>query len=71
MSAVCDICGKRPGFGKRVSHSDRAHGGPPRREQAAPERVHLMPEGRQGHSRLMATARGCVLLDVFGFLDSR
>ena len=23
MSAVCDICGKRPGFGKRVSHSHR------------------------------------------------
>jgi large subunit ribosomal protein L28 len=23
MAAVCDICGKRPGFGKRVSHSHR------------------------------------------------
>jgi large subunit ribosomal protein L28 len=23
MAAVCDICGKRPFFGKRVSHSHR------------------------------------------------
>ena len=23
MAAVCDICGKRPGFGNRVSHSHR------------------------------------------------
>lgn len=23
MSSVCDICGKRPGFGKRISHSHR------------------------------------------------
>ncbi len=23
MSAVCDICGKKPGFGNSVSHSNR------------------------------------------------
>ena len=23
MAAVCDICGKKPGFGKAVSHSHR------------------------------------------------
>lgn len=23
MASVCDICGKRPGFGKSVSHSHR------------------------------------------------
>ncbi len=23
MSAVCDVCGKRPRFGKRLSHSHR------------------------------------------------
>jgi large subunit ribosomal protein L28 len=23
MAAVCDICGKKPGFGMRVSHSHR------------------------------------------------
>ena len=23
MAAVCDICGKKPGFGKSVSHSHR------------------------------------------------
>ena len=23
MAAVCDVCGKRPGFGKSVSHSHR------------------------------------------------
>ena len=23
MSSVCDICAKRPGFGKRISHSHR------------------------------------------------
>jgi large subunit ribosomal protein L28 len=23
MAAVCEICGKRPGFGKQVSHSHR------------------------------------------------
>ena len=23
MSAVCDVCAKRPGFGKSVSHSHR------------------------------------------------
>lgn len=25
MAAVCDICGKAPGFGKSVSHSHRRH----------------------------------------------
>ena len=23
MASVCDVCGKRPGFGKSVSHSHR------------------------------------------------
>jgi large subunit ribosomal protein L28 len=23
VAAVCEVCGKRPGFGKRVSHSHR------------------------------------------------
>lgn len=23
MAAVCDVCGKKPGFGKSVSHSHR------------------------------------------------
>ncbi len=23
MASVCDVCGKRPGFGMRVSHSHR------------------------------------------------
>jgi large subunit ribosomal protein L28 len=25
MSAVCELCGKGPGFGMRVSHSHRRH----------------------------------------------
>lgn len=25
MAAVCDVCGKGPGFGKSVSHSHRRH----------------------------------------------
>ena len=61
MAAVCDICGKGPGFGKSVSHSHRRTSRRwdpnvqtvhvvtrPGRQQAAPERLHVLHQGRQG-----------------------
>ena len=59
MAANCDVCGKGPGFGHSISHSPtdapsvagtlniqrvRAGWASPQ----APERVHQLPEGRQG-----------------------
>ena len=61
MAAVCDICGKGPGFGKSVSHSHRrtSRRWNPNiqsvRVEVAPgnpqaqERVHVPPEGWQDH----------------------
>ena len=60
MAANCDVCGKGPGFGHNISHSHRrtkrrwnpniqrvramvgAH-------PEAAQRLHLLPQGRQGH----------------------
>ena len=65
MAAVCDICGKGPGFGKSVSHSHRRTSRrwnpniqtvrtvePPGRQQEARQRVHVVHQGRQGLARL-------------------
>ena len=70
MAAVCDICGKGPGFGKSVSHShrrtsrrwdpehpDRARRDPPRRQQEAHQRLHVLHQGRQGLPRLISPKR--------------
>ncbi len=67
MAAVCDICGKGPGFGKSVSHSHRrtsrrwdpniqtrARRDPSRRQQEAHQRLHVVHQGRQGHPRLIS-----------------
>ena len=59
MASVCDVCGKKPQFGMRLSHSHRrtkrrwnpniqrvravVNGTP-----EAGQRLHLLPEGRQG-----------------------
>ena len=62
MAANCDVCGKGPGFGHSISHSHRrtkrrwnpniqtvrAMVGN-RQDPEAPQRVHLLPQGRQGH----------------------
>ena len=61
VASVCDVCGKRPGFGNNVSHSHRRT---PRRwnpniqrvrakvDGVAPaaERVHLVHQGREGRA---------------------
>ncbi len=61
VASVCDVCGKGPGFGNNVSYSHRRT---PRRwnpniqrlrvkvgtDAQAPERLHLLHQGRQGHS---------------------
>ena len=61
MAAVCDICGKRPGFGNRISHSHRRT---PRRwnpniqvvratverDAQAAARVHVLHQGRKAHA---------------------
>ena len=65
MASVCEVCGKKPQFGMRISHSHRrtkrrwnpnvqkvraiVNGSP----QAAP-RLHLLPQGRQGPEALAA-----------------
>ena len=64
MSSVCDVCGKKPIFGMKLSHSHRRTkrrwnpnmqrvraivNGSPKRVQ----RVHLLPQGRQGRQALM------------------
>ena len=65
MAAVCDICGKGPGFGKSVSHSHRRTSRrwdpniqtvhvvePSGRQQEARQRLHVLHQGRQGRPRL-------------------
>ena len=42
MAAVCDICGKKPFFGMRVSHSHRRT---PRRWNPNVQRVRAMIDG--------------------------
>jgi large subunit ribosomal protein L28 len=42
MAAVCDICGKKPYFGMRVSHSHRRT---PRRWNPNVQRVRALVEG--------------------------
>ena len=42
MAAVCDICGKGPGFGNRVSHSHRRT---PRRWNPNIQVVHAVVSG--------------------------
>ena len=42
MASVCDICGKRPGFGNRVSHSHRRT---PRRFNPNIQVVHATVDG--------------------------
>ena len=60
MASVCDVCGKGPGFGNNVSHSHvrtRRRWNPNIQtvraivsgHAQAPERVHLLHQGRQGH----------------------
>jgi large subunit ribosomal protein L28 len=42
MAAVCEICGKKPFFGMRVSHSHRRS---PRRWNPNVQRVHAIVNG--------------------------
>ena len=71
MSSVCDVCGKKPIFGMRLSHSHRrtkrrwnpniqrvraiVNGSPKRRE-----RVHLVPQGGQGRQARLSPMQGIV-----------
>jgi hypothetical protein len=54
MAAVCDICGKAPGFGKSLGseHPECAGRRASRRQQAPRQRVHVVHQGRQGRPRL-------------------
>ena len=59
MASVCDVCGKKPQFGMRLSHShrrtkrrwnpniQRVRAVVERYPEAA-QRLHLLPQGRQG-----------------------
>ena len=52
MAAVCDICGKRPGFGMRVSFS---HKRSPRRWNPNIQRIRIL-EGRTPRRRNVCTS---------------
>lgn len=43
MAAVCDVCGRGPGFGMQVSHSHRRS---PKRWSPNIQRVRALVEGR-------------------------
>ena len=71
MSSVCDVCAKKPIFGMRLSHSHRRtkrRWNPNiQRVRAivngiaqAGERVHVVPEGRQGRQGLAHRMQGTV-----------
>ena len=60
MAANCDVCGKGPSFGNTISHSHRRTSrrwnpniqrvrAMVRRYAQAYRRLHLVPQGRQGH----------------------
>lgn len=51
MSNVCDICGKKPGFGKNVSHS---HKKTPRRWNPNIQTATILVEGKQKRVRICA-----------------
>ena len=72
MAANCDVCGKGPSFGHNISHSHRrtkrrwnpniqrvSAGRRRGRDPEAAQRLHLVPQGRQGHplTRLTGTDR--------------
>ena len=65
MAAVCDICGKGPGFGKSVSHSHRRTSrrwnpniqtvhvvNRPGGNKQRAQRLRVLHQGRQGRPRL-------------------
>jgi large subunit ribosomal protein L28 len=52
MAAVCDICGKRPGFGMSVSFSHKRH---PRRWNPNIQRIKIL-EGRTPRRRNVCTS---------------
>ena len=54
MASVCDICGKGPGFGHRVSHSHRRT---PRRFNPNIQVVHAKVDGT---SRRMRVCTSCI-----------
>ena len=69
MAAVCDICGKGPGFGKSVSHSHRRTSRRwdpnvqtvhvvtrPGGNKTAAQRLHVLHQGRQSRPRLTSIA---------------
>ena len=75
MAANCDVCGKGPGFGHSISPLPPTHQAslepqhPARARMVAspqaPERVHQLPEGRQGHSRaLRSSSPACAVRGV-------
>jgi large subunit ribosomal protein L28 len=56
MAAVCDICGKGPGFGKSVSHSHRRTS---RRWDPNIQRVHAVT-GPGGNKKRMNVCTSCI-----------
>ena len=69
MAATCDVCGKGPGFGNSISHSHRrtrrrwnpniqTRARHRQRRTQAPERLHVVHQGRQGHPLADAVAAG-------------
>ncbi|MGE2690657.1 50S ribosomal protein L28 [Mycolicibacterium pulveris] len=55
MAAVCDICGKAPGFGKSVSHSHRRSS---RRWNPNVQTVHAAGPG--GNKKRMNVCTSCI-----------
>ena len=54
MSAVCDVCGRGPGFGMQVSHSHRRS---PRRWNPNVQRVRALVKG---HAKRMNVCTRCI-----------
>ncbi|MGZ4119649.1 MAG: 50S ribosomal protein L28 [Actinomycetota bacterium] len=54
MAAVCDVCGRGPGFGMQVSHSHRRS---PRRWNPNVQRVRALVNG---HAKRMNVCTRCI-----------
>ncbi|TET54971.1 MAG: 50S ribosomal protein L28 [Actinobacteria bacterium] len=49
MANICEVCGKKPQFGKKVSHSHRKT---PRRFSANIQKVRVKEDGKIIHKRV-------------------
>ncbi|MEJ7585324.1 MAG: bL28 family ribosomal protein [Acidimicrobiales bacterium] len=67
MASTCEVCGKHPSFGHSISHSHRRTkrrwnehpAGPRPRQRRSPSarRLHVLPQGGQGHQGAAGLSR--------------